>query len=70
MSEAQAPRRLSEEEEEELEYLDDAIIYAWENNQQDFVRAIESFLVEFIEDKERQEEMIGNVNKFQRKVIH
>ena len=46
-------RKEEEVEEEELEFLDDAIIYAWENKQQEFVEAIEEFLVEFIEDKER-----------------
>ena len=60
----------SSEEEDELEFLDEAIIYAWENKQKEFVEAIETFLEEFVLDKERQEEMIGNVNRFQRKVIH
>ena len=34
----------SSESEDELEFLDEAIIYAWENKQQEFVEAIEQFL--------------------------
>ena len=68
----QNKRKYSEDssEEEELEFLEETIIFAWENNQQEFVVAIEGFLDEFMKDKERNEELIGNVNKFQRKIIH
>lgn len=51
-------------DQEELEYLDESIIYAWENGQQEFIEAIETFLIDFVKDKVRQEELIGNVNKF------
>ena len=43
----------SSSDEEELEFLDEAIVYAWENKQQEFVEAIETFLEEFVLDKER-----------------
>jgi len=57
-------------QEEEIEPLDDAIVNGLKGIQKDFCLRIEKILRQFAADARKQEEVIGDLDKFQRKIVH